>query len=222
MHRKMINPLITMALMLSTPALASLADVDCREGAEDGVAQQVDCRYIYDVDKATGAANPDEKDLNALGVFGLSNWTAIGKVESDQGSVTDGTFSLTTDPAQWGFGDDIWDEYASVALVIKAGNHAINAQGDRRGRRRGNRAGNGVYAYQIRVGETAGEWSTEGPFGGSDLSYMASYGAVSVPAPGALGLLAGGVLGLTMVRRQTRRATVWRSPASQSIDVPVA
>lgn len=139
--------------------------------------------------------DPYPGDLTAFGV----TWTSIDK--DDAADLTDGndvdtgeleslfhwTIGPDEDPndarsGEWFLDDAIWDTYARLVIVLKAGN--------------------GFASFELESDDLTGTWITQ-----QGLSHASLYGIVgngTILEPGTLGLLGLGLLGVGLARRRAR------------------
>ena len=207
MKNTILSTAAVAGLLVAGPSWGVLVNEGCLGGSADDLSPSTECTYVYDNANPTGAANDSESALNGLNLFGYNTWEIFGKQEESNGSFSpDGTdaYSLvatnTSDNGSnsglWSFDSSAWATFSSIVLVMKDGNNApVPPQS----------AGNGFYAYLLSPTDSSGSWTTENSFGGADLSHLSAYGVrgeAQVPAPGVLGLMGIGLLGLFFASRR--------------------
>jgi hypothetical protein len=180
-------------LSVTAPDARAVTFSDCTTEVAGGITPSLDCVQITDV------SNDSEAVMNTPpGAFGLTDWTLIGRDNSDTPDSDAGEYAIFPDAntitGTFTIDAGVYDTYESLALVLKAGASAQPC---------------GIAGYLLPDGTTSGSYSSpfRCPAGTAvqDISHMTLYGSVSeVPLPAAAPLLIGGlsILGLAARRRR--------------------
>ncbi|WP_303903619.1 PEP-CTERM sorting domain-containing protein [Thiohalomonas denitrificans] len=181
---------------------ANAATISCPASIEGNVTNTAACEYSDTANQ--DFLNTDPITVNQEAFFGFTDWEYADKADIN-GSISYDTthdigFTITgdTQSGSWAIDGTAWNDWDDIMMVLKSG------------------ANTTLVGYLLAESATGGTWSSpfeDDPFGVGntrDVSHISAYvrgdGGVTVPEPGPLALMIGGLVGLGMTRRIRSRS----------------
>lgn len=196
-HQVLRKATLAATLVLGMAGVAQAASIACSEGTPDVtgyVTPSLGCEIL------TSAQN--DSDSTVSGMFLISDWKRIAKVESFGG--TNGALTITGDEleGEWSISASIFDLYDDVMLIFKGANENSDVlPGTVIGYLLSSSSGDydsPFFDIQGGNGPNAGKFKVK------DISHISLYVAnpSTIPLPAGLPLLALGLGALALVRRR--------------------
>ncbi len=108
---------VATALFLGGPAAAAVMSATCDAATTARVTPNIGCEYLVDL---TPPAQDSETNVNEGSMFGIVDWSFLGKVDGLPGSDGGLTFVGDDQSGTWSISQAILDVYTNVMITFKS------------------------------------------------------------------------------------------------------